>query len=62
MVTINRVMNEPVIRTGAANATTNKIYDLVYDPETGNFKQVESGTAQEGDTVTRLTKDGFASV
>lgn len=55
-------MNEPVIRTGAANATTNKIYDLVYDPETGNFKQVEPGTAQEGDTVTILTKDGFAGI
>lgn len=62
MVTINRVMNEPVIRNGAANATTNKVYELVYDPETGNFKQVEPGTAQEGDTVTRLTEDGFAGV
>ena len=56
-------MNEPVINPngrGVSTQSTSTLKDLVYNPETGDFEQVERGTANEGDTVTRLTEDGFA--
>ena len=38
--------------------------DLVFDPETGTFKQVPRNTAapqQPGTVVTGMTRDGFAA-
>lgn len=40
--------------------STSTLKDLVFNPETGDFEQVERGTANEGDTVTKMTEDGFA--
>lgn len=56
-------MNQPVInsdRRGVSTQSTSSLKDLVFDPETGDFVQVEKGTANEGDTVTKMTEDGFA--
>lgn len=56
-------MNEPVInpnRRGVSTQSTSTLKDLVFNPETGDFEQVERGTANEGDTVTKMTWDGFA--
>lgn len=56
-------MNEPVInsnRRGVSTQSTSTLKDLVFNPETGDFEQVERGNANEGDTVTRMTEDGFA--
>lgn len=57
-------MNEPVINPngrGVSTQSTSTLKDLVFNPETGDFEQVERGTANEGDTVTKMTEDGFAS-
>lgn len=36
--------------------------DLVFDPETGEFKQVDKGTqVDQGQVVTGMTEDGFAA-
>ena len=55
-------MNQTILnsnrRTSSHNVNTLK--DLVFDPETGDFVQVERGSANEGDTVTKMTEDGFA--
>lgn len=56
-------MNEPVINPigrGSSSQSTSTLRDLVFNPETGDFEQIERGTANEGDTITRLTEDGFA--
>lgn len=56
-------MNDPVINSngrGVSTQSTSTLKDLVYNPETGDFEQVETGTASEGDTVTKMTEDGFA--
>ena len=56
-------MNEPVINPngrGVSTQSTSSLKDLVFNPETGDFEQVERGTANEGDTVTKMTEDGFA--
>lgn len=56
-------MSEPVISPRRRKATiqsTSTLKDLVFNPETGDFEQVERGTANEGDTVTKMTEDGFA--
>lgn len=56
-------MNEPVINPngrGVSTQSTSTLKDLVFNPETGDFEQVERGTANEGDTVTKMTEDGFA--
>ena len=58
-------MNESVInpnRRGVSTQSTSSLKDLVFNPETGDFEQVERGTANEGDTVTKMTEDGFALV
>lgn len=34
--------------------------DLVFDPETGDFKQVPKGTQHTGDVVTEMAEKGFA--
>ena len=56
-------MNKPVINPngrGVSTQSTSTLKDLVFNPETGDFEQVERGTANEGDTVTKMTEDGFA--
>ena len=56
-------MNEPVINLngrGVSAQSTSSLKDLVFNPETGDFEQVDWGTANEGDTVTKMTEDGFA--
>lgn len=56
-------MNEPVINPnghGVSTQSTSTLKDLVFNPETGDFEQVERGTANEGDTVTKMTESGFA--
>lgn len=56
-------MNDPVINPngrGVSTQSTSTLKDLVFNPETGDFEQVERGTANEGDTVTKMTEDGFA--
>ena len=52
-------LGEEVRRQGQGNS----MKDLVFDPVTGEFKQVSRGDnpAGEGDVVTQMTKDGFAS-
>lgn len=56
-------MNQYVInpnRRCVSTQSTSSLKDLVFNPETGDFEQVERGTANEGDTVTKMTEDGFA--
>lgn len=56
-------MNKSVITPngcGVSTQSTSLLKDLVFNPETGDFEQVERGTANEGDTVTQMTEDGFA--
>lgn len=56
-------MNQSVINSngrGVSTQSTSTLKDLVFDPETGDFIQVERGTNNEGDTVTKMTEDGFA--
>lgn len=56
-------MNEPVINNsgrGVSTQSTSTLKDLVFNPETGDFEQIPVGTANEGDTVTKMTTDGFA--
>ena len=56
-------MNDPVIYPngrGVSAQSTSTLKDLVFDPETGDFVQVPRGSANEGDTVTKMTEDGFA--
>jgi len=56
-------MPQPIINSNGQNVSTHSastLKDLVFNPETGDFEQVDRGTANEGDTVTRLTEDGFA--
>ncbi|MBO4287417.1 MAG: hypothetical protein J5985_04530 [Kiritimatiellae bacterium] len=39
----------------------NTMTDLVYDPATGEFKQVSKNeTPGQGEVVTRMTEEGFA--
>lgn len=56
-------MNDPVINTnrrGVSTQSTSTLKDLVFNPETGDFEQVPVGTVNEGDTVTKMTENGFA--
>jgi hypothetical protein len=56
-------MNDPVIQGsnhGVSTQTTSTLKELVFNRETGDFEQVEQGAAHEGDTVTKLSEDGFA--
>lgn len=56
-------MNDPVINPngrGVSTQSTSTLKDLVFNPETGDFEQVDRGSANEGDTVTKMTEDGFA--
>lgn len=56
-------MNDPIInntRRGTSTQNTSTLKDLVFNPETGDFEQVDVGSAVEGDTVTKMTEDGFA--
>lgn len=56
-------MNESVLNSngrGLSTQSTSSLKDLVYNPETGDFEQVERGSVNEGDTVTKMTEDGFA--
>lgn len=56
-------MNQPVINPngrGVSTQSTSTLKDLVFNPETGDFEQVERGAANEGDTVTKMTREGFA--
>lgn len=50
------------VRKQGRPETGRSMKDLVFDPETGEFKQVASSAAPaaEGDIVTGMTKDGFA--
>jgi hypothetical protein len=57
-------MNNSVIRgsnQSVSTQTTSTLKDLVFNPETGDFEQVDHGTTHEGDTVTKMTEDGFAA-
>lgn len=57
-------MNKPVINSkgpGVSTQSTSTLKDLVFNPETGDFEQVERGSTNEGDTVTKMTEDGFAT-
>lgn len=56
-------MNENVINpnTSGTSQSTSSLKDLVFNPETGDFEQVDRGSANEGDTVTKMTEDGFAN-
>lgn len=59
-------MSEPVINPNGRRVSTQSaqsastLKDLVFNPKTGEFEQVERGSANEGDTVTKMTEDGFA--
>lgn len=56
-------MDEPLIKPNGHSASTqlkHSVKDLVYNPETGDFEQVERGIAHEGDTVTQMSIDRFA--
>lgn len=55
-------LGEEVRRQGRPEEAGRSMKDLVFDPETGEFKQVSRGDnpAGEGDVVTQMTKDGFA--
>lgn len=56
-------MNEPVINSngrGVSTQSTSSLKELVFNHETGDFEQVPAGTANEGDTVQKMTIDGFA--
>lgn len=56
-------MSEPLIKPnthGSAIQSEHSVKDLVYNPETGDFEQVERGAAHEGDTVTQMSIDRFA--
>ena len=57
-------MKEPVINPNGrsiSTPSTSTLKDLVFNPETGDFEQVERGSTNEGDTVTKMTEDGFAT-
>lgn len=56
-------MNQPIITPNhnrTTNQSTSTLKDLVFNPETGDFEQVERGTANEGDTVIKMSIDRFA--
>jgi hypothetical protein len=56
-------MNDPVIQKtnqGVSTQTIRSQKDLVFDPISGEFVLVPHGEIHEGDTVTRLSEDGFA--
>ena len=55
-------LGEEVRKQGRPDEAGRSMKDLVFDPETGEFKQVSRGDnpAGEGDIVTQMTKDGFA--
>lgn len=51
-------LGEEVRKQGRGTAMT----DLVYDPVSGEFKQIQHGSIPStGEVVTGLTKDGFAA-
>ncbi len=56
-------LGEEVRRQGRPEEAGRSMKDLVFDPETGEFKQVSRGDnpAGEGDIVTQMTKEGFAA-
>lgn len=50
------------VRTQGYNPTAS-MKDLVYDPVSGEFKQIRKGTTtDEGEVVTEMTRKGFAAV
>ena len=49
------------VRTQGYNPTAS-MKDLVYDPVSGEFKQIRRGaTTDEGEVVTEMTRKGFAT-
>ena len=49
------------VRKQGGQGTGASMKDLVFDPETGEFKQVEKNEAPaSGEVVTRMTEEGFA--
>ena len=49
------------VRTQGYNPTAS-MKDLVYDPVSGEFKQIRKGTTtDEGEVVTEMTRKGFAT-
>ena len=56
---LNRLGQE--VRKQGGQGTGSSMKDLVFDPETGEFKQVEKSEAPaSGEVVTRMTEEGFA--
>jgi hypothetical protein len=65
-------MNDPVIQRtnsgvsaqttgqGVSTQTTSTLKDLVFNPETGDFEQVNVNDVHDGDTVTKMSIDRFA--
>ncbi len=55
-------LGEEVRRQGRPDEAGRSMKDLVFDPVTGEFKQVSRGSnpTGDGDIVTQMTKDGFA--
>ena len=57
---LNRLGQE--VRKQGGQGTGSSMKDLVFDPETGEFKQVEKSEAPaSGEVVTRMTEEGFAA-
>ena len=50
------------VRKQGGQGTGSTMKDLVFDPATGEFKQVERSEAPaSGEIVTRMTEEGFAA-
>ena len=50
------------VRKQGGQGTGSSMKDLVFDPVTGEFKQVERSEAPaSGEVVTRMTEEGFAA-
>ncbi len=62
--TSDEQFGEEIRRQSYPSEAGQSMMDLVFDPETGTFKQVPRNTAatqQPGTVVTGLTRDGFAA-
>ncbi len=57
---LNRLGQEVRKQGGQGSGVSTK--ELVFDPETGEFKQVSKAAAPaSGEVVTRMTEEGFAA-
>lgn len=64
IVTSDEQFGEEIRRQSYPSEAGQSMMDLVFDPETGTFKQVPRNSPapqQPGTVVTGITRDGFAA-